>query len=291
MPVILTIIVLAFLGGFGALSSCSKVPAGHVGVKVYLLGGAKGVDTEELGAGRYFIGINEDLFLFPTFTQNYVWTKDPADKSIEDESITFQTREGLSVNADVGISYSVRPDKVNTIFQKYRRGVEEITDTYLRNMVRDALVTESSTLPIESIYGEGKAELMSSVESSVREQTDGLGFNIERIYWIGNIRLPDIVTASLNSKIEATQRAQQRQNEVAEARAEAEKEIEKAKGKAQSIFIQAEAEAKSNEIISKSLTPELVQYKAIDKWSGDLPRFTGSSAVPFIDIDRADQEK
>ncbi len=29
-----------------ALSSinCSKVPAGHVGVKVYLLGGSKGVD-------------------------------------------------------------------------------------------------------------------------------------------------------------------------------------------------------------------------------------------------------
>ena len=33
---------------FGSFSSCSKVPAGSVGIKVYLLGGSKGVDLYEL---------------------------------------------------------------------------------------------------------------------------------------------------------------------------------------------------------------------------------------------------
>lgn len=32
-------------------AGCSRVPPGHVGVKVYLLGGEKGVDTEDLGGG------------------------------------------------------------------------------------------------------------------------------------------------------------------------------------------------------------------------------------------------
>ena len=58
-----------------SLAACSKVPAGHVGVKVYLLGSSKGVDTEELGVGRYWIGINEELYLFPTYMQNYTWVK------------------------------------------------------------------------------------------------------------------------------------------------------------------------------------------------------------------------
>lgn len=53
-----------------SLVSCSKVPSGHVGVKVYLLGGSKGVESEQLGVGRYWIGWNEELYLFPTFTQN-----------------------------------------------------------------------------------------------------------------------------------------------------------------------------------------------------------------------------
>ena len=66
---------------FAAFTGCSKVPAGNVGIKVFLLGGAKGVDSQELGPGRYWIGWNEDLFLFPTWTQSYVWTKDPAEGS------------------------------------------------------------------------------------------------------------------------------------------------------------------------------------------------------------------
>lgn len=32
----------------GSVAACSYVPAGNVGVKVNLLGGEKGVDTEEL---------------------------------------------------------------------------------------------------------------------------------------------------------------------------------------------------------------------------------------------------
>ena len=43
------LLVLVFL-----LGACSKVPTGHVGLKVYLLGN-RGVDQEVLGVGRYFI--------------------------------------------------------------------------------------------------------------------------------------------------------------------------------------------------------------------------------------------
>ncbi len=68
-----------------ALAACSYVPAGNVGVKVNLLGSSKGVDAEELGVGRYWIGMNEQLFLFPTFMQNYTWTQNPHEGQPEDE--------------------------------------------------------------------------------------------------------------------------------------------------------------------------------------------------------------
>lgn len=268
------------------VAACDRVPAGNVGVKVNLLGGDKGVDTEELSPGRYWIGMNEELYIFPTFTQNYVWTADAAESSPDNESLSFQTVEGMTVNADVGISYAIRADKVNTIFQKYRRGVNEITDTFLCNMVRDALNTTVSTRPISSVYGAGKAEIMSEVEQRVRDQVDPLGIDVERIYWVGELRLPQTVTASLNAKIEATQRAQQRQNEVAEAKAEAQKKIEAARGEAEQIRLKAEAEAEANQIVARSITPELVQYEAIKRWDGNLPRFTGGNApMPFINVD------
>ena len=193
--------VVVLLGG----TACTKVPAGNVGVKVYLLGGDKGVDSEELGVGRYYIGINEELYLFPTFTQNYVWTMDAKEGSPNDESITFQTVEGMTVGADVGISYKINPEKVTTIFQKYRRGIDEITDVFLRNMVRDGFVNVASTKKVENVYGAGKTEMIKEVEDYVKAQVSDIGIEIERIYLVGQLRLPAQVTAALNRKIEATQ--------------------------------------------------------------------------------------
>jgi len=171
------------------LMSCSKVPSGHVGVKVHLLGGDKGVDTEELGVGRYWIGFNEELFLFPTFQQNYVWTKDVREGSPNDESFQFQTKEGMIVGADIGISYHLDASKISLIFQKYRRGVEEITDTFLRNYVRDALNTVSSTMAVESVYGAGKAELLAKVQLMVKKDIEQLGIIIDKIYIVGSLQL------------------------------------------------------------------------------------------------------
>jgi len=268
-----------------SLAACSTVPAGHVGVKVYLLGGSKGVDSEELGVGRYWIGMNEQLYIFPTYMQNYTWTKEPDATGNEDESISFQTVEGMTANADVGISYQLDPTKINKIFQTYRRGVDEITDTFLRNMVRDALVKQASTKPIEYIYGAGKAELLAAVQADVQRQTTDIGIKIDKIYWIGEIRLPETVIASINAKNAATQMAQQRQNEVAQARAEAEKKVAEAKGEADSILLKAKAQAEANRELSASITGDLVQYRALEKWDGVLPRMTGNSAVPFINVD------
>ena len=266
------------------LTGCGirKVPAGYVGIKVYLLGSDKGVDVEELPVGRYFLGINEELYLFPMFTQNYVWTKAPTEGSKNDESITFQTKEGMNVSADVGISYHIKPDMASVLFQRYRKGIDEITDVFLRNKVRDAFVRASQNMSVEAIYGEQKSDLLDEVMSIVRTDVDTIGISIEQIYLVGKLRFPVQVVDALNAKIEATQRAQQRENEVREARAEAEKRIAKAEGEAQSILRVAKANAEANIILAKSLTPELIEYKKIEAWDGVLPTVTSANSMPLI---------
>jgi hypothetical protein len=87
--------------------------------------------------GRYYLGWNSELYLFPTFLQNYSWK--------DDQAITMQTSEGLSIHTDAGITYSIRPDNVVKVFSKYRLGIEEITNTFLHNMVRDAM---NEVLPV-----------------------------------------------------------------------------------------------------------------------------------------------
>ena len=79
----------AMLCLLSVLAGCSKVPAGNVGVIVNLYGSEKGVETREVGTGRYWVGVNEELYLFPTFTQTETWGGK--------EAISFQTVEGMKV--------------------------------------------------------------------------------------------------------------------------------------------------------------------------------------------------
>ncbi len=275
--------VILVVASLAIFAGCSKVPAGHVGIKVNMLGGSKGVDFKEVGPGRYFIGPNTELYRFPTFTQNYVWTKESTEGSPNNEEVTFQTIEGMSIQADVGISYHINPAMVGNIFVKYRKGVDEITDLYLRNMVRDAFVEVASKMPIEAAYGTQKTEMVDNVEQLVSSQCAPIGIEIEKIYLIGDLRLPPTVIAALNQKIEATQRAQQRENEVREAEAQAQKDIAQATGRAQSILVEAQAQAEANQILNKSLTTTLVEYKKVEKWNGQLPSYVGGSMpIPLL---------
>lgn len=280
----LLIVLLAFSSLF--LTGCfDKVPAGNVGVKIYLLGGSKGVDHEVLPVGRYWIGMNEELFLFPTFQQNYVWTKDNVPGSETDESITFQTNDGMQINADIGITYAIKPENVGKVFEKYRRGVEEITDVVLRNMVRDAFVRHASKYDAEAAYSTKKNELIASVLTDVKTEAEKYGISVDNIYFIGGMRLPDQIVKALNSKIEAIQTAQKTENELRQAEAQAKKVFAEAEGRAKSIEVVAAAEARANELISKSLTSQLVEYKKIEKWNGITPSTvlgSGSSTIVSV---------
>lgn len=288
-----------------SLSACRTVPAGNRGVLVKMFGGDRGVDARELGTGRYIVWpFTEELYIFPIFQQNVVWSGA--------KSITFQTREGLSVSGDFGISYVVMPDSVTAIFQRYRIGLDEITDLYLRNEVRDALNLIASEMDIEAVYGAGRQVLLRRVDSTVKTKIQGMGISVDRIYTIGDFRLPPRVVEAINAKIEATQLAQQRENEVREAEAEAQKQQAKARGESESaiireraqaditmlrakaksdaLMLEAKAEAEANEMRMRSLSAPLIQYELIKRWNGTLPTVT-SGSIPLLDMQSIMQPK
>ena len=265
------------------MASCSKVPAGTVGVKYYLLGGEKGIDSEELGPGRYYVGVNEELFIFPTFKQNKTWTSDTREDSPVNEEFVFQSSKGLKLTASIGLEYHVPAGNVSEIFEQYKKGLDEITNKVLRNAIRDAFNMASSKRTAEEVYGKGKIAFMDEVTSIAKREAEERGIVIDDIFLIGNIGIPETVTTALNLKIQATQKAQQRENELRQATAEAAKVVAVSKGIAESKLIEAESEAKANRIVANSLTPNLIQYKKIERWDGELPQVTGGS-IPMLNL-------
>jgi len=100
---------------------------------------------------------------------------------------------------------------------------------------------------------------------------------------LGASHLPQSLETQMQQKMAAQQQAQQAEYELQKQQMLAKAEVAKAEGEAQSILVRAKAQAEANKLLQSTLTQNLIQSKAIDKWDGVLPQVSGGS-TPFVDL-------
>ncbi|MFI4975651.1 MAG: SPFH domain-containing protein [Caulobacterales bacterium] len=261
-----------------ALAACGQVRPGHVGIKVNQYGSGAGVSSEALGVGTYFTPFGTTIEEYPVFTQTYTYTASSTEGSAANEEFTFQDKNGLNIESDIAVSYSVNPDLAPKLYSKFRTDANGLVAGQIRNAIRNSLNDRASQLGVEEIYGTKKQQLLSDVQSDVANYFRPYGLNIEKLFYAGTIRLPQQVRDQINQRIANEQAALAAQANVATATANAQAKIEQAKG-----------DAEANRLIAESIrtNPEIVQLRAIEKWNGVLPTYTGGQgAMPFIGINK-----
>jgi len=266
-------------------SGCTKVEPGWAGIRVKLYGSQRGVQDFPVITGRvWYNPYTEEIYQFPTYMQNVIWSAGSHEGNAYDESFTANSQEGVPFNFDVGVSYQIDAAQVPHIFLKFREDARTLTQIYVRNQVRDFFSIEASKMAIMQIVGPAKQTLLDRVLQDLRNKLGPDGIRFDNISIIGKMRLPPQVEESINAVIEATQRALEAQNKVAQSKAEADQRIAEANGIAQATLIRAKAQADANQILNASLTANLIQYESLQKWNGVLPQVTAGGATPFIQI-------
>jgi regulator of protease activity HflC (stomatin/prohibitin superfamily) len=247
----------------------------------------------------FYNPVSEQIVIFPTSVQSVVWTASPHEGRPVDESITFSSGEGVNVNADVALSFHIDPQLAPRLYGRFRQNdMLALADTYARNTVRDAFNEVASKIPVQEIYGSGKSKMLADVTQKCRDYLGKDGFIIDQLTINGALRLPQNVSDAINRAMEATQNAIQSENRVRQVKAEAEQAITKAtgaaeaarqqaEGEADSLLIRAHAEAKANEIIRLSMSPSVLQYRALEHWDGKLPMYSAGGQLPLLTIDAA----
>lgn len=256
-----------------ALAACSQVKPGHVGIKVNQFGSDAGVSGMALGVGTYFTPFGTTIEEYPVFTNTYTYSSSVSEGKTTNEQFEFQDKNGLGLSADIAVSYSVNSELAPKLYQKYRVDANGIIAGPLRNAIRNALVDRAAQMGVEEIYGPRKQELLDGVQADVARYFAPYGLNIEKLFWAGNVRVPDTVLAQINAKIANEQAALAAQAKVAQATAEAAQQVATAEGHAKAIQIEAQA-IKTN--------PEIIQLRAVEKWNGQLPTYTSNGPMPFI---------
>lgn len=254
----LLIVVLLMFG-----SACTRIGPGYVGIKVNQAGSDRGVEDYPIQMGWvWYNPLTSDVYEYPIYTHTVSWDND--------SQIQFNAKGGTRVTAPVSISFNFKADRVPHVFVTYRTTPEVIEEGYLKNQVRDAFNRAGNTFePLELLTNQ--QALLDLAKKNLEEHI-GSNFSIESLILPRGLHLPENITNSINQVIEAQQRAQKVQAEVAAVEAEGRK-----------VITAAEAQATANRKITESLSPALVELRKIEKWDGHLPQVAGSG-TPIINM-------
>jgi regulator of protease activity HflC (stomatin/prohibitin superfamily) len=275
--------VVLVVGAIVMFASLTTIHPGHVGVSVKKCGGG-GVAQDPIPTGYYWRGLFcEEVVEYPTNVQTLVLSKSPHEGQPIDESITVTSSEGLPVSLDVSLSFTLDPAKVPAIYAKYRNDIDVIAHNFIRQTIREGVQSVFAQFTAEQLYSTKREESRGEVQAFMTDRLGKEGFIIQQ-FTINETRVPDAVVQAINAKVAMIQESQKAEAQVRKTEAEAKQRVAQAQGEADAKKLTADAEAYFNKTVAASITPEFVEYKALEKWNGELPQMMGTGAVPFVNV-------
>ena len=257
------------------------VNPGYVGIVIHRAGG--GVDKTPLGPGLHMknpltTGIEE----YPVFMQTLVLTKTSTEGSVNNDEINVNSKEGQPISLDVSMSFELDPDKAPGLYTTFRRDIQSIQHGYVKQSIRQALQEVIGNEEIAALIGPKKAEAVNQTTMLLSQRLAQYGIVVKQ-FTINELRAPPAVIEAINQKNVMQQQALTSQNELQKNTFQAQGDSIKAMGHAKAILAEAEAQAKANELLSRSVTANLVQYEMAKKWDGKMPQVSGG-AMPLLQL-------
>ncbi|GAB1342750.1 prohibitin family protein [Gemmatimonas sp.] len=273
--------VVLFAAIFLVRPTVAYIEPGHVGIVINRAGG--GVSPQPLGPGFH---LRNPLFTaieqYPTFMQTLVLTRESTESSPTNDEINVNSIEGQPLSLDVSMSFELDGAKVPALYQTFRTDIQTISHGFIKQAIRQSLQETVGQEMIADILGPKKAETVTRTQGALQKRLDPYGITV-RQFTLNEFRAPKAVMDAISLKNVMSQQALTAQNELQKNTFQAQGDSIKAAGRAKAIMAEAEAQAKANELLSRSITGNLVQYEMAKRWNGQMPQVTGG-AMPMMQL-------
>lgn len=266
------VIAAAVIGGTYTCMSMTRVGQGEVGV-VYSM--KNGVQEETLSPGFHFVGPFDKVKDYPVAQQQLVLSNNPEDYN-KDKHADWHVdapADGGMVAMNLTINYNFLPDRVTGLYAKFNgMDGEDIVDNMVQNSIIAYIKEVTPRFSVMDIYSTKRAEVGKEITEYLNEKLESeYGIHVSNVLII-DVQLDKTLKKKVQAKEQAKQDAEKAeldkktamaQAEVEKVTAQTEAEVQKIKAEsaAEKTKIKASAEAEANEMLSKSITPELIQMK------------------------------
>ena len=221
---------------------------------------------------------------YPTALRTYTMVRRAGEgSSTGDDSIDLPTREGQHITQDISVTYNTSEDVAAQVFKAFRGAdITDIEATFIRRTIITVAQNTAGQMSLSEVISSKRNDLQDNIQKNLTAELEKMGFHLDKVN-LGASHLPQSLEAQMQQKMAAQQQAQQAEYELQKNQMLAKAEVAKAEGEAQSTLVRAKAQAEANRLLQSTLTQNLIQSKAIDKWDGTLPQVSGG-ATPFIDL-------
>lgn len=279
------ILALLFLSLFLLFASCSAyviVEPGHVGV-VHTLGAVQPKPLKE--------GFHLKKPLLDRVEQvNIRLNKTHANAA-------SSSRDLQNVETQVTIQFAMIGAHAPNTFQRIGR-IGDVSQTVIEPAIQESVKAITAKYTAEQLVtqrAEVKLQIQEAIARFIRVTLTEKG--LEEALSIANVAITNFdfsreFNQAIEAKVKAEQEALQAKNEKLRRVTQAEAAAAERKLGAEAVAYQIEQESHARAAAiqreAKALkdNPELIQLRLAEKWDGQLPVFTGSDAVPLLNVDK-----
>jgi len=178
------------------------------------------------------------------------------------------------VSTELAVNWHIDPTQVNKVFQ--RVGDEaQIVNGIITPAVSEVLKAATAKKTAEAIIT-NRTDLKAEIDDDLKTRLGAYGVIVDDVSLVNFSFSPEFSRA-IEAKQIAEQEAKQAEFIALKASKEAIADVNRAKGQAEAQRLQRQ-----------TLTPELLQKQAIEKWDGRFPTVMGGNGtLPLINIDPA----
>jgi prohibitin 1 len=209
------------------------IPAGHVGVVDFF----GNVSDQTLYPGVNLVNPMANVVKFDARTQEIK------------ETMSVPSREGLSVELEISLLFSLSFENANRI---YKSVGENYVDKILLPQFRSVVRSVTASYEARALYTAQREELARKIETELSRLVKPRGITLEAAP-LRQIKLPAGLTASIEEKLKAEQESQRMQFILQRETQEAERKRIEAKGIAD-----------FQDIVSKGISDQLLRWKGIE---------------------------
>lgn len=246
----------------------TRVPVNSVGIKYSTF---TGTSENTIPEGIHTKNIFDKVYTISTEVQ-----------TVRIDEMTSQTKDAQYVTSRLDVKYKVDQTNAYMVFKQFRTP-KNLSEQMISPTVQRVLELVTVKYNVIDILGEERGAVYQELEKNLSDEFDKYGIQFCSVS-IVDMDAGDAIENAITAEAVAKKAVETAEQELRKTQTEAKKKAVQAQAdqdaariQAETRIIQAEAEKKSNDLITSSLTKELLDRQWIAKWNGSVPTYYGGS--------------